>query len=70
MSFHICLLLNSVCKVTILSLPIQTSLQKKKSRSGVLRDCDGDFVAAAQGSVDAVVELHEEDIAVLYAAWD
>ena len=27
-------------------------------------------MAAAQGSVDAVVELHEEDVAVLYAAWD
>jgi len=27
-------------------------------------------MAAAQGGVDAVVELHEEDVAVLYAAWD
>ena len=43
---------------------------QKKSRSGVLRDCDGDFVAAAQGGVDAVVELHEEDVTVLYAARD
>lgn len=43
---------------------------QKKSRSGVLCDCEGDFMAAAQGGVDAVVELHEEDVAVLYAAWD
>ena len=41
---------------------------QKKSRSVVLRDCDGDFMAAAQGSVDAVVELHEEDVAVLQSA--
>ena len=27
-------------------------------------------MAAAQGGVDAVVELHEEDVTVLYAARD
>ena len=43
---------------------------QKKSRSGVLRDCDDYFMAAAQGCVDAVVELHEEDAAVLNAARD
>lgn len=42
-------------------------MRKKKSRSGVLRDCDDDFVASAQGGVDAVVELHEENVTVLDA---
>jgi len=49
---------------------INARRRAKKSRSGVLCDCEGDFMAAAQGGVDAVVELHEEDVAVLYAAWD
>lgn len=56
-------------KIVILFLLMQEDAQKK-SRSGVLCDCEGDFMAAAQGGVDAVVELHEEDVAVLYAAWD
>ena len=42
----------------------------KKSRSGCLRDCESYFVASAQGDVDAIVELHEEDVAVLQPARD
>lgn len=43
---------------------------KKKSRRGVLRDSECDFVASAQGIVDAVVEEMEEDVALLQASWD